>query len=204
MDSRPSQIRRLIDPSPSIDDAFSKNVVSKRSSPSKTTFGENKRCVMSAIENRAKEIGIAIYDGHRHTLSLSQFIETSRSYTTTLMLLRRWSPRNLIVVDERTKSRAGGLNTTTENVFQQVHLPRSAFDDSKAEITIDRLANEENALSQLGANKRRYYLAIGAVGALLTFLEETENIAIASHSLTIELIGTEMSILEGFRFLSML
>ena len=41
--------------------------------------GDGLNCIAAVIENRAKEVGVAIFEGTGIKLTLIQFIETSRS-----------------------------------------------------------------------------------------------------------------------------
>lgn len=76
-------------------------------------------CVAAAIENPAKEIGVALLDLQACRLSLMQLIESSRSYTTLLMVLDVHRPRRLVVVADRNTTMATGLNHAARE-FSQV------------------------------------------------------------------------------------
>lgn len=76
-------------------------------------------CFAAAIENPAKEIGVAVLDLQACKLFLTQLIEPSRSYTTLLMVLDVYRPRRLVVVAERNSTVAAGLNHATRD-FSQV------------------------------------------------------------------------------------
>lgn len=69
--------------------------------------------LIAVIENRAMEVGIAILDRSAAKLYICQFIETSRSYNTTLMMLHRYPPSSLLIVDDRTHYTSQGLNHAT-------------------------------------------------------------------------------------------
>jgi len=151
--------------------------------------GESSCYVVAAIENRGKEIGVAAFDKQLLKLCLSQYIETSRTYTVTLTTLQRYPPVELLLVDEKTKSRAGGLTFATRSAFDQVLLPRSCFDDAAAEIQIERLAVDGR--DSLQRNRGRFYLAIGAAGALLTYLQDSQSLVIRSSSLALEFFSPD-------------
>ena len=77
---------------------------------------------VAAIENRAKEVGLAALDTHRLQLHLVQFVETSRSYAQTLSLLRNvYPPQQLVVVSTTQHAFTSGLNKAIQT-FRQVHL----------------------------------------------------------------------------------
>lgn len=81
--------------------------------------------LVAAIENRAMEVGLAILDRREAKLTLCQFIETSRSYTTTLWMLRRYPPEKLIIVEDRNTANSYGLNQATKDHFKQVPLKQA-------------------------------------------------------------------------------
>ena len=147
--------------------------------------------LVAAIENRANEVGVAIFDATRQQLLLTQFIETSRTYTTTLTLLHRYPPKPLILVDEKTKSRAGGLTSAVQDICDHIALPRGCFDDAKAELMIEELAVEGQDSEKHVSIRRRHYLAIGAAGALLSYLQEEKHQVLKHKSLDVIFIGTE-------------
>lgn len=60
-------------------------------------------CCASVIENRAKEVGLAVFDSRTLTLHLTQHIEQGRSYTTILMHLELLEPSELLVVANTTQ-----------------------------------------------------------------------------------------------------
>lgn len=55
-------------------------------------------CFAAAIENRAKEVGVAVLDLESLRLELSQFVEPGHMYTSTLMHLVPRRPRQVVVV----------------------------------------------------------------------------------------------------------
>jgi hypothetical protein len=52
----------------------------------------------AAIENRAKEVGLAVLDANELRLELSQFVEPGRLYTSTLVHLVPRGVRQVVVV----------------------------------------------------------------------------------------------------------
>jgi hypothetical protein len=60
---------------------------------------------------------------------------------------------------------ASGINLATGAHYQQVHLPRSAFDDTKGSALIDTYATASSRLGIAGQSKApALYLAFGAAG----------------------------------------
>lgn len=73
----------------------------------------------AVLENRAKEVGLAVLDAGRLTLQLSQFIEPGRHYTTLLMALQATAPRDLVVLaSSGHESAAAGVNKATRTYCQ--------------------------------------------------------------------------------------
>lgn len=109
---------------------------------------------VALIENRAKEIGMAVFDGTHVSLRLLQFIgdesnvflaassglrdvpyvhgqhshcklsaESSRTYNSSLSILRAYEPAQLIVVGSSQEVLSSGINKATRG-FHQVPLAR--------------------------------------------------------------------------------
>ena len=55
-------------------------------------------CFAAVIENRAKEVGVAVLDLSLLRLELSQFVEPGRLYTSTQLHLVPRAPRQIVVV----------------------------------------------------------------------------------------------------------
>lgn len=55
--------------------------------PAQEPLAARAGCIAAVVENRAKEVGLALYDPSALDLRLCQFIEPGRAYTTTLLLL---------------------------------------------------------------------------------------------------------------------
>ena len=163
----------------------------RKSSATRSGIDPDVSFLVAAIENRANEVGVAIFDPTRQRLLLTQFIETSRTYTTTLTFFHRYPPKPLILVNEKTKSRAGGLTCAVQDVCDHIALPRGCFDDAKAELMIEELAMEGQDSESHVSIRRRHYLAIGAAGALLGYLQEEQHRVLTHKSLDVIFIGTE-------------
>lgn len=82
--------------------------------------------------------------------------------------------------------------TTTIACLDQVFVPRGAFDDSEGALRVERLSTVESrsCVTEPGL-KSSLYLAIGAAGALLMHMEESESIALFSKSLHVQVSGTQ-------------
>lgn len=85
--------------------------------------------VAAAIENRAKEIGLAVLDVHKYKLTLTQLIEPSRTYATFLMVLEAHQPKRLVVVVDKTSAVRFGLNHATRCYSQ---VSRQLYEGNKS------------------------------------------------------------------------
>lgn len=174
-------------------------------------------CFAAVIENRAKEVGVAVLDLNSLTLHLTQFIEAGRSYTTTQLLLDAHQPRQLVVVGSLHHEVAGaaGVNQVTAAAWEQVHLARSAFDDTKGILAVQELTgwNDMGASSGVAgvggaaANNapagaagrvlaKSHYLAFGAAGALLQHVRTHLGLAMAPRALQVSsyVVNNQMSV----------
>uniref|UniRef100_A0A383WQ55 DNA mismatch repair proteins mutS family domain-containing protein n=1 Tax=Tetradesmus obliquus TaxID=3088 RepID=A0A383WQ55_TETOB len=171
-------------------------------------------CFAAVIENRAKEVGVAVLDLNSLTLHLTQFIEAGRSYTTTHLLLDAHQPRQLVVVGSLHHEVAGaaGVNQVTAAAWEQVHLARSAFDDTKGILAVQELTGWNDMGASSGINNiggagaaagnapagaagrvlaKSHYLAFGAAGALLQHVRTHLGLAMAPRALQVEFDGVK-------------
>ncbi|EIE21559.1 hypothetical protein COCSUDRAFT_17595 [Coccomyxa subellipsoidea C-169] len=139
--------------------------------------------LVAVIENRAKEVGIAVFDPVQVSLRLLQFIESSRTYTTSLSILRAYIPSQLIVVGSNQETLSSGINKAARP-FHQVPMSRTCFDDTKGSLAVSHCASEATRADLEGtALRSNYYLALGAAGALLHFLEQEQHTVLAGGTL---------------------
>ena len=73
----------------------------------------------AVVENRATEVGLAVLNTDTMSLRMVQLIETSRSYTNVLSLLRAFRPAHLVIVASNQAINLG-INRATRASFQQV------------------------------------------------------------------------------------
>ncbi|KAK9852115.1 hypothetical protein WJX84_007177 [Apatococcus fuscideae] len=140
--------------------------------------------VAAAIENRAKEVGLAILDLSRMSLKLLQYVETSRSYSLTTSMLSIYEPREVVTIAS-SSSLTGLLQAMSQ--FSQVAVGRQLFDDTKGAELVLRLATVKGRLQD--GSTSSLYLAFGAAGALVRHLEDSQYI-FSAHSLHIDICGT--------------
>ena len=144
-------------------------------------------CLAAAIENRAKEVGVAMLDPATLTLELSQFVEPGRQYTSTLLHLAPRAPRRVITVGgaHHEVNGRGGLNAALRAALLPLApAPRAAFDDARGRLLVAEAAapGRGPSAAELAGLARSHYLAFGAAGALLQHL----GAAVAPGALRVE------------------
>jgi DNA mismatch repair protein MSH4 len=142
--------------------------------------------VVALIQNRAGEVGLAALDARASTLWLAQFVETTRSFSTTRGLLDVRPPSALLVV-AAPGARAGPAECALHaalRVHEQLPLPRGAWDDT-AGLVLLRAVAAPGAPPELLRAGRGAYLAHGAAGALLTHLRDARGLALAPAALAV-------------------
>ncbi|KAI8469891.1 MAG: muts domain V-domain-containing protein [Monoraphidium minutum] len=148
-------------------------------------------CFAAAIENRAKEVGVAVLDLEAMRLELSQFVEPGHLYTSTLLHLAPRGPRQVVVVGSAHHEVAGSSSLNAALAGAPLRLapaPRAAFDDTRGCLAVEELAAPGCKPSAPAAAVfcKSHYLAFGAAGALLQQLSAGGGAVIAPGSLRIE------------------
>ncbi|XP_024357245.1 DNA mismatch repair protein MSH4 isoform X2 [Physcomitrium patens] len=149
--------------------------------------------VVSLIENRAKEVGLAAFDLRTAKLHLSQFIETSRSYQNTTTLLQYFDPTDIVTpANMITPQGIIGLTSVVNQCTSasKVILSRSCFDDTKGAILVQNLVLNEALNSTLEASYKQYYLCLGAAAALFRWIDREKGITLANRSVEVTLNGS--------------
>lgn len=116
-------------------------------------------------------------------LELVQYIESSRSYSLTLNLLRQLGPSFVVAV-----STPSPVNKAC-NEFKLILKARGTFDDTNGHTLIDLYSNASTLLSATAT--RSFYLAFGAAGALLTVIEEDFPFKVLPGTLTVVCKGPD-------------
>eukprot|EP00879_Flechtneria_rotunda_P022276 GHRR01023502.1.p1 GENE.GHRR01023502.1~~GHRR01023502.1.p1 ORF type:complete len:407 (+),score=144.07 GHRR01023502.1:71-1291(+) len=162
----------------------------------------SQHCYAAVIENRAKEVGVAVLDLSNLSLHITQHIEAGRLYTTTQLLLDACQPRQLVIVGSNHHEVAGaaGVNQVTAAAWAQVPLPRSAFDDTKGILAVEELTgwscgNGGTALAEASAAEvgqglhKSHYLGFGAAGALLQYVRRNLVLALSPGTVQVNFEG---------------
>ncbi|EEF31728.1 hypothetical protein RCOM_1388980 [Ricinus communis] len=149
--------------------------------------GERSSIVISLIENRAKEVGMAAFDLRSASLHLSQYIETSSSYQNTKTLLQFYDP--MVVIVPPNKMAPDGMVGVSELVdrfyalVKKVVMARGCFDDTKGAVLIKSLAATEPSALGLDTYYKQYYLCLAAAAATMKWIEAEKGVIVTNHSL---------------------
>ncbi|XP_027193469.1 DNA mismatch repair protein MSH4 isoform X2 [Cicer arietinum] len=156
--------------------------------------GEGSSFIVSIIENRAKEVGLAAFDLRSASLHLSQYIETSSSYQNTKTLLHFYDP--IVIIVPPNKSASNSTSTVAELVdrfygsVKKAVLARGCFDDTKGAILIKNLAAKDPSALGLDTYYKQYYLCLAAAAAALKWTEAEKGVVVTNHSLSVTFNGS--------------
>ncbi|CAI0413175.1 unnamed protein product [Linum tenue] len=138
--------------------------------------GERSSIVISLIENRAKEVGMAAFNLRSASLDLSQYIETSGSYQNTQTLLQFYDPMVIIVPPNKLAADGmGGVSELADKFcghIRKVVMARGCFDDTKGAVLVKSLAAKEPSALSLETYYKQYYLCLAAAAATIKWYFE--------------------------------
>ena len=143
--------------------------------------------VAAVIENRAREVGLAVLSPDTMTLYLLQFVEQTRHYAAVSSQLARFDPRVVVTVSSVQSEQMLGVNhRLSASSFDLTPQPRGCFDDTKALVKLEKLADAAGKeMLASSSPKHSIYLALGAASAVLQYVEEHLNTTFMQSSLSI-------------------
>ena len=149
--------------------------------------GASAPTIAAVVENRAREVGLAVLELDRLTLSLVQFTELTRHYATTIGQLARFEPRVIVTVSSVQSEQMLGVNQQLRaSEYELAPAPRGCFDDTKAIVSLEKLADAAGRELLASSNlKHSIYLALGAAGAVLHYVEDHLNMTIMHSGLSL-------------------
>ncbi|KAI3990615.1 hypothetical protein MKX01_022915 [Papaver californicum] len=156
--------------------------------------GERSSFVISLIENRAKEVGVAAFDLRSASLHLSQYIETSSSYQNTKTLLHFYDA--MVIIVPSNKFAPDGMIGVSELVdkfystTKKVVMARGCFDDTKGSVLVKSLAAKEPSALGLDTYYKQYYLCLAAAAATIKWIEAEKGVIVTNHSLMVTFNGS--------------
>ena len=124
------------------------------------------RVLAAVIENVAREVGLAVLElGPAPRLSLLQLVEHSRQYPVISSHLQCCSPAAVVVCSSAQSDAMLGVSAHVGLSHELASMPRSCFDDTKAAVRLEALADAASAeLLSSSTVKHSLYLALGAAG----------------------------------------
>ncbi|CAI0418039.1 unnamed protein product [Linum tenue] len=156
--------------------------------------GERSSIVISLIENRAKEVGMAAFNLRSASLDLSQYIETSGSYQNTQTLLQFYDPMVIIVPPNKLAADGmGGVSELADKFcghIRKVVMARGCFDDTKGAVLVKSLAAKEPSALSLETYYKQYYLCLAAAAATIKWIEAEKGLIVTNHSLSVTFNGS--------------
>ncbi|KAJ5068017.1 muts protein [Anaeramoeba ignava] len=148
--------------------------------------------IVSVIENRAHEIGIASWNSKKPEVILNQFSD-SHSYPNFQTMITFLDPSLIIISNTAIDTPLYKMIESQFSFIQIETVARKYFSESKGSFYIKKYKLKENqSVEQVVASR---YLCIAACSALLKYVEFTQNITIATNSLKIEFKPLEGSML---------
>ncbi|CAI0413176.1 unnamed protein product [Linum tenue] len=139
--------------------------------------GERSSIVISLIENRAKEVGMAAFNLRSASLDLSQYIETSGSYQNTQTLLQFYDP--MVIIVPPNKLAADGMGGVSELADKFCgHIRKGA-------VLVKSLAAKEPSALSLETYYKQYYLCLAAAAATIKWIEAEKGLIVTNHSLSV-------------------
>ncbi|GFH13642.1 uncharacterized protein HaLaN_09571 [Haematococcus lacustris] len=165
-----------------------------------TSDGVPSGSICCIVDNRAREVGFAVFEPASLRLQLVQYIETGRSIAATTGLLLEIHDVRDAVLMMPADQRQGGLSTVSPMVVatsglsgQQHFLPRRAFDDTKALHALQLFATTDSwskvaHATAAGSTTAGMYLAYAAAGALLEHLQASKHILMEGSVESLEIL----------------
>ncbi|GAB0492009.1 hypothetical protein MMPV_003268 [Pyropia vietnamensis] len=143
--------------------------------------------MVALIENRAREVGLALYRLRSFHVELRQYCD-SNSFSITLAALAVSAPTEIIL---SVTSEKGPLNAALQRSpmlcgVRRSFVQRGFFSDTTGALYVDRLSVEKSADLALSSSVPRY-LALAACGALLRYIEYCMDTTFVPRTLRIEL-----------------
>ena len=167
--------------------------------------------VAAVVENRAREVGLAVLLPGLAVLEVQQFVEASPSYGTLGALLQVHRPGAVVTLESPHAQASGvlGANAVVAALpCSTVARPRSDFNDVGGRSLLFHLAENAEEVENLSSGESRgWYLAFGAVHALMrhcdgeSFAAASLRVVMAHSLLHVFLDSRSLETLEVFESL---
>lgn len=152
-------------------------------------------CVCALIDNRAREVGVAVFDPCRMTMMLSQYVELGRSSAPiTVSLLAACGVEEAVVLGTPGAGTCDGsalLQQLAPHLPERVaRLPRAEFNDGRGRAALEVYCKADSWVRAQRWQGAPLYLAFAAAAALLHHLLQGGRRVLLAASLQLELAGT--------------
>eukprot|EP00170_Pyropia_yezoensis_P002665 contig_11152_g2669 len=143
--------------------------------------------IAALIENRAREVGLALYSLRSFHVELRQYCD-SNSFSTTLAALAVSAPTEIVlsVTSEKGPLNAALQRSSMLRGVRRSFVQRGLFSDTTGALYVDRLSVDKSADLALSSDMPRY-LALAACGALLRYIEYCMDTTFVPRTLRIQL-----------------
>ncbi|GJD05545.1 MutS protein homolog 4 [Galdieria sulphuraria] len=161
--------------------------------------------IVSLIENKSKEVGIAAYNLKSFEVELRQFVDNN-TYWTTLSTLCVLNPVEILISSTSTgKSMHNALllNPIIANV-PMTTLDRKYFNDTQGMLYCEKLTVEKDNLQDLIGRQVPRYLALAACSALIKYVENVQCCTFARGTLRLKFKDNEDTLLMDYETLQSL
>ncbi|GJQ15453.1 hypothetical protein GpartN1_g7244.t1 [Galdieria partita] len=161
--------------------------------------------LVSLIENKSKEVGMAAYNLKSFEVELRQFVDNN-TYWTTLSTLCVLNPVEILISSTSTgKSMHNALllNPIIANI-PMTTLDRKYFNDTQGMLYCEKLTVEKNNLQDLIGRQVPRYLALAACSALIKYLENVQCCTFARGTLRLKFRDNEDTLLMDYETLQSL
>ncbi|CAG9322802.1 unnamed protein product [Blepharisma stoltei] len=136
-------------------------------------------CIVSLIENRAREVGLACINMKNFQIIITQFVD-NQTYINTLSTLYAWDPIELIMCKTAQES---ALKSRISEQMKEITItlvPRKCFDETKGGEIYSHSASKINEV-----DIEIKYVSMAALSALIDYIESSQNIMIYRETLKV-------------------
>ena len=155
-------------------------------------------CLISIIENRAREVGLACINMKSFEITLTQYVDNT-NYMHTLSVIYAWDPIEIIMCQTAEESPLKFRISSHLSGFSLTFIPRKAFDEVKGE---ELCMNSVNKIHEQDFEKK--YVCMAALAGLIFNIESTQNTTIYKDGLKINLIYLKNFLIIDFSSARML
>lgn len=155
-------------------------------------------CLLSIIENRAREVGIACINMKSFEITLTQFVDNT-NYIHALSVIYTWDPVEIIMCNTSEQSPLRHRISSYLSNFQITFISRKAFDEVKGE---ELCLNSVFKLHEQDFEKK--YVCMAALAGIIYHIESIQNISIFRNSLKISFIYLKNFLVVDFSSARML